>query len=349
MNTSRVMIVGGWIAACVLAGATAEEAERTPSRLEPGRLTVGAHGGDGVAAYSLDAMVPAWKPKGSLFLVNPRAVASDDDEEEASLGVVARRLWSDRKLILGANFYYDSRRTAEDNTFDQTGGGLEVLSPWVDARANYYLPLTEEKLVESFEVEQESVSGRTRTITTTLYHVYEEALEGYDAEVGVWLPYLSRHVPTAVYAGYYDFDSDHASHRVDGVRVRMEARPHPNVTLDAEWIEDEDLHGSDYWIGLRLHVPLDPWRGLRLDRRGESPSRIRPFSERLGEPVHRDNRVRTVLGAACAVSEVQRTESVGGSSSRRGTDVAPVGAAPVCYDYATLDDNGNVVIVTICE
>ena len=325
-----------------LACATWLPAEEGASWLAPGRLTLGGRAGEDVQEYVADALVPIWKPGRAIVFLNPRGTFLEDDEQELNVGLVARRLSWKQRVILGANAYYDTRWTESGNQFEQVGGGIEILSRWVALRANYYYPLTDEKVEREIVEVTRTRSGSRRTATTTLFRTYEEALEGYDAEIGVWVPYLSRHVPTALYVGWYDFSSDVESYDTDGLKVRLESRLHPNLTLDAEWFDDKELNRSEYFVGLRLRLPLDFWRGLKLERGGESSGSGGPaLDARMSDMVYRDFRIRTRQTGRIAVSQDMLETTVD-----RPDDAPP---PKNCYQYADLDSDGNVVIITVCE
>jgi hypothetical protein len=287
-----------------------------------GRITAGGSFGEDREVYQLDAMIPVLRSQTVGLFLNPRGVEVPDKGQEASLGLVARHLLEGPSVILGINGYYDAAKTEADNTFEQAGVGVEVLSRWVDVRANYYNPVTDPQMTE-----------------TTM----EEALKGWDAEVGVWLPYLSRTAPTAVYAGYYAFNPDGAGGDIDGFKARVESRVHPNITLDAEWYDDKDYAGTEYYVGVRLHIPLDFWKGARMHR---GAGRVPLFSSRMLDPVHRDVRVRA-FESKRAVKELivpVRNEPVASAEP-----VVPARVPENCQTYATLDENGDVIYIQVCE
>lgn len=288
----------------------ADEAAPAAAAVEPGavagRVTAGGSFGEDREVYSLDAMFPVLRSPSSVLLLNPRGVSVADEDQEVNVGLVARHLLQGGAVILGINAYYDAAETEAENTFQQVGGGVEMLSRWVDARANYYHPVTDAEWMDA---------------------AVEEALEGFDGEVGVWLPYFSKLVPTAVYAGYYSFESDEAKEDVDGFKVRLESRLHPNVTLDADWYDDKDYAGAEYYVGVRLHMPLDCWNGVRMHR---GAGYVPPFAARMLDPVHRDVRVRVV--ASERVPEALP---------------APVRKSVEYRIYATLDENGEVIYVRV--
>jgi hypothetical protein len=301
-----------------------------------GRLALGASFGDDLDVYGAEAMLPLVESERAALLLNPRGLLLEDDEQEIGLGLVLRRLSSEKTCILGVNAFYDARLTDADNTLEQVGAGLELLSRWVDARVNYAWPISGEKSlgpgVCPFNGSPIPCSG------------IEEAMEGFDAELGVWLPYLDRHLPTGVFAGYYRFESDVTDDTVDGMKVRVEMRPCANVTLDAEWFEDSGYRDSETVVGVRVHVPLDFWNGLKPERDG---GRLPSFPNRMTEPVQRDFRVRKHITRPPKSAVAQPV--VATPTRHKKSDASPPPPAPVCRTYSALDENGDVIFVTVCE
>ena len=302
-----------------------------------GRLTIGATYGDGLSVYSAEAMFPLFDTDDTALFLNPRGLLLEDEEQELNIGLVMRRLTEDEKYILGVNFYYDARFTDADNTLQQVGGGLEMLSKWVDARANYYYPVNDEK----------SLGSGTCPFTGAAIPCagVEEAMEGFDAEVGVWLPYFDRHLPMGVFAGYYCFESDLTSEKVDGMKVRVEMRPTSNLRLDAAWFEDSGYRDSEYVVGARVHIPLDFWNGLKMDRGG---GRLPDFPSRMSEPVQRDFRVRTLITRPSAFATPEPPPALGrlAASPDRSN---PQNPDSVCRTGTSTDENGDTILITVCE
>ncbi len=300
----------------------AVETQQGAAALPPAELTAGVQFRDDEAEGLGDILVPAWRFPSGLLFVNPRATRTDSDAEEYNVGLGYRHLFPGRAIILGANGYYDYRDTGH-STYDQWGAGVELLSRWLDARANGYWPedtrhtvaeasetsssrstRTEEgwtdpyaaghEIAQSYVVEQ-----TTRTTTTTRYYEqYEQALDGWDAEVGLRLPLPVRPevLEPRVFGGYYRYDAEYGED-IEGFKARVELRLLASVFLDAAWYEDEDLTGSDYYVGGRFTVPLDlaaaahgrnPFAPLRSRLRGEA----RGFDARLTEMVMRDPQIR---------------------------------------------------------
>ncbi|MDZ7839516.1 MAG: inverse autotransporter beta domain-containing protein [Gammaproteobacteria bacterium] len=143
----------------------------------------------------------------------------------------------------------------------------------------------------------------TRRITTTttdrFFEQFEQGREGWDAEIMFRLPFGDRFPQTRLGVGYYDYSSGFRGGRgISGMKSRLEMRAGPYVTLDAEIFEDEELNGTSYFLGARLHLPFDMARLVN----GKNPfadvkNRIRrhnqaPFNERLDEMVMRDVRIQ---------------------------------------------------------
>ncbi|MBN1269786.1 MAG: inverse autotransporter beta domain-containing protein, partial [Kiritimatiellae bacterium] len=208
MNTR---IAAASVCLCLLLTASFSIAQEAPSDLPPPALTLGAQAGDGLFEGFGDILAPVYLTKSGLWFVNPRLTISDEEEEELNVGVGYRHLFPEKSIILGGNIYYDSRWTHYDSQFNQLGLGVECLSEWVDARANYYLPEDDEELAETYTdqqvdsrtsthwynpyaeehaIRQKGVRVTTITTTTLLFERFEQAREGWDAEVGVKLPGL---------------------------------------------------------------------------------------------------------------------------------------------------------------
>ncbi|MFH0879354.1 MAG: inverse autotransporter beta domain-containing protein, partial [Lentisphaerota bacterium] len=290
-------------------------------------VTVGGQFRDAEAEGIGDILVPVWSHSSGLFFVNPRASRTDHSEEEYNLGIGYRQLIPQGPFIVGANAYYDYRDT-DHSSYDQWGIGLEFLSRWVDARANYYHPQdkkttvgsdTEQSVTTSsstqsgwtdpyatdHEVAQSYITEKTtRTTTTTLFfEQYERAMEGYDGEIGLRLPLPVRpeSIDTRVFGGYYLYDAEFGDD-VKGFKARLEVRLLSSLFFDAAWFENKDLTGSDYYVGGRFSFPFD----LAALARGRNPfaemdSRFqrkdRPFDARLTEMVMRDPQIRTEISS----------------------------------------------------
>jgi hypothetical protein len=110
---------------------------KTEAERAAGRLTLGGRFGESTSEGYLDALQPLIGGEHAILFLNPKLSGNDDDEQEWSIGLGGRVLLPGPQVILGANVFYDERETEQNNKFDQVGAGVEALSKWVDARANY--------------------------------------------------------------------------------------------------------------------------------------------------------------------------------------------------------------------
>ncbi|MBI3276967.1 MAG: hypothetical protein HYZ66_04340 [Chlamydiae bacterium] len=226
----------------------------------------------------LDVFSPVIGSDHAFLFLNPKISLSKHSENEQNVGMGVRTMVGE-SIILGSNLFYDTRESRHNNRFDQLGFGVEILTEWVDARANYYLPLDGEELIarkETYESEttmktvwgsayfsghQELQNGTETTTTTTTSHLFEQferAMDGYDLELGVKLPLPDNFPETRIFGGYYHFNSSYGKD-IAGPKARFEVRASEGLIFDAEYYEDASLHGSNYYFGVRVRLPFDMW------------------------------------------------------------------------------------------
>lgn len=358
MSTSRVSRLSTVVAMLVLTlagrtGTAAPPVTNAPSStaskavwdlIQAGRWTAGISSGEAFQSYRLEALLPLLPSDRMSLLLNPRGVFLEDRGHEANLGLVARRLFG-RSVIAGANVYGDWRRTDDDHAFAQVGGGVELLTRWMDARCNLYQPLTDAK---EWEAGREPLGSSPGAGFRQLMRL-EEAMEGFDAEIGVWLPALADIAPTGLFVGYARYESDIGASDVDGFMCRIESRIHPNITLDLAWFDDTGYRESEYLVGARVHLPLDFWNGWRMNR--AHARTVPPFATRLNDPVQRDFRVQIAQASRAVVSPPQpvKARRVAPSPSPE-QPTPPPPPAPLRYtDYTDLNENGEVITVRVYE
>jgi len=287
-----LLVVVGVVAWSGLIRSTAAEEEASVETL-PWLLSGGVLYTEDYTEGIGDVVLPLRFSGEGLWFINPRFSFTDRSAEEYNLGLGYRHLIQDDRALLGGNIFYDRRETAAGASFNQVGLGAEYLSHWWDARANIYLPIDREELVNEFSITETSVTQRTQagavtsewldpygqghsvlqdllftqqlqTRTTTRettrhFKEYELALRGWDAEVGARLPLemIDEYVRLKAFGGYYHYYGRRGLDDVNGFRGRLEVQVRPAFTLEAVYYEDDALTGGDYALGAYVSLPFD--------------------------------------------------------------------------------------------
>ncbi|MDP8217148.1 MAG: right-handed parallel beta-helix repeat-containing protein, partial [Candidatus Theseobacter exili] len=105
-------------------------------------------------------------------------------------------------------------------------------------------------------VEQQRKQVTTTRTVNQHFDKFEEALDGVDFEIGLKIPVIDKIAETRVFGGYYKYSSKYGED-IKGWKSRLEIRALPALIIDAELYEDKKLHGTDYYVGVRLNVPFD--------------------------------------------------------------------------------------------
>ena len=332
-----------------LFGPTGKEAKEkivAPLDPVPGAITLGGEFSEHLQTVYLDSLTPLWRPGNAVVFLNTRNNFNDSHQYTSSYGLGARYLVPDREVIFGVNAFYDSIDSQFDNQFRSFGFGAEMLTHWVDARFNYYLPDSSDILTSSHlqRTTNTTVTGPTRVgnqiITTTntrhrtrTFQTFEAELEGLNGEVGFLIPGLDRYMETRVFGGYYHYNNPFG-HDYNGFKARLEAHFLPGIIGNVEWWDDAYLNGGHWTAGLRASVPFDffnlfsgrnPFEGA-----GEAfRPRQREFRERLSDMVVRSHRVKTVTSGP-----IEESDSSTSSTHKDTVNVPPPseGKQIVCLD-----------------
>lgn len=239
--------------------------------------------------YFIDILLPIVGDREGVLFLNTNFRLGEDSSNEQNIGLVARTKVSG-DFILGANLYSDTVRTEYQNDFKQLGVGLELLSKNFDVRGNIYRPFgdrtgTVDKLTEYGFAESSIIK----------YNGVEEALEGYDAEVGVLVPFISNLMETRVYAGAYGYKSDVLTSGeladVEGEKYRVEVRPSKYLQINVESKHD-DIRGSDTFAGMTLEIPFGGGQLFSMGNIFKSDSKsVRSIDARMLDKVVRDRHI----------------------------------------------------------
>jgi hypothetical protein len=259
-----------------------------------GRATFGLEFYQHQVDSSLDTLVPLATPQNGLLYLNPKLSVSDRLNPSVSVGLGYRHLFEGPQIILGGNLFYDSDYTNFDHHVNQFGFGAEVLSRWVDFRANYYLPEQNRRRINTKQTTSlsqkvtsstqalgpvatsdtigfsghnlvETIHGMNQTLntfnvtnyqTTHFWEQYEGAMRGVDTELGFLIPGLDKYAETRIFGGYYYYENPFGKN-FSGFKGRLEVRALPSVTFDAAYYQDKEIVGSNWYYGVRVSTPFD--------------------------------------------------------------------------------------------
>ena len=255
MNRAKRLLGIALVSAALLCGLCApavswsEEGQVRPS------LTIYAYpqvrwGTDDRTIYSFDFLVPLWQTERDILFFNPKFSLDDQKGSEVNLGFGYRHLVFSDRVILGVNGYYDSRNTGWDTRHEQAGLGAEVMTEWVTGRFNGYFAVSGPVFGGTGDPDY---TFRDVGIYRTAGSI-EEALSGFDGEIGFKVPYLSDYVETWVYAGGYHFEGDYVD-PVDGFSSRIEVIPTDFLRLNFEYRNDT-VNGDEYYGEVALAIPF---------------------------------------------------------------------------------------------
>jgi hypothetical protein len=261
-------------------------------------------GTDDRTLYIMDILIPLYQGQKDVLFFNPRFTAQDIDGWETNVGLGYRHLFLNDRLMIGANVFYDTRETSWSTYHDQIGMGLEAMGEipigsldlGVTGRFNYYIPLTD-PITTNRSIGGGAGSGfvfREGGVYSigsgTSVWAIEEALEGFDAEAGFRVPYLSNYVETWIYGGGYHYSGRFVKD-IDGYSARLEVIPTDFLRFNYEYREDRTNKGEHYGE-VTVEVPFsienlvvgkNPFEGFGT-RFGGS----RSMHDRLMEPVRRN-------------------------------------------------------------
>lgn len=222
-----------------------------------GQVTLGGKFGEDVTAGYIDFLIPLFQGPNDLLFFDARVNGNDSSQEVYSFGLGYRHLFPDVEMILGANAFYDYVDSPYDFHYDQAGFGVEVLTRWVDARFNYYLPADDINVISSHRSTETHFGGDTKTTVSRLFERREAALEGFYTELGFLTPGLDRYFELRWFGGYYFYNNPFGGD-FEGFKARMEARLTRAITLDAEYWSDDHLAGGGNWMGgVRVSLPFE--------------------------------------------------------------------------------------------
>ena len=214
-------------------------------------LNFGARfGEEDLEGYS-DMILPLLNNEQNIIFFNPRVSLAEEGANEFNLGLGYRRLVVDG-LVLGGNIFMDSRESVHGNRFNQWGAGVELLSNFVDFRANYYDADNDKEKIGQYSTQsQETVSqttSSTRASSTTTASQRPGPVVAYTD------PYATGH------GIYYDQYASTITDYTTRTNYTTTYRTTTTTTTTTRWFEQYEA-GMDGWdaeLGFKLPLPIGP-------------------------------------------------------------------------------------------
>ncbi len=278
----------------------------------PGLITTGVVMSNHLTSGWLDSITGIWasSSRDAYFFLDSRYRYSDNGEYLQNTGAGFRKRIPGRDIIVGLNAFFDQIHSEHGHDFNGAGFGAEVLTRYIDARVNYYLPEDKQHEVDRFNKRETFTTfgsggtfggvGATLVRETTRrrsYKTFEAPLEGVDAELGILIPGLDRFAEVRLFGGYYHFVNPYGSD-YEGFKARLEARLLPGVIAGVEYYDDAYLLGGHWAAGVSVSVPFSIYNLVTGRNAFEGiDDQFRPgprkFEDRMSEMVIRSPRLMT--------------------------------------------------------
>tara|TARA_Y100001970_G_C14220939_1_gene852630 strand:+ start:1887 stop:2771 length:885 start_codon:yes stop_codon:yes gene_type:complete len=203
------------------------------------------------------------------FWLNQTNFSTQDDRETFNTGFIFRRLSEDNKWLSGFNLFYDHEL---DYDHQRASFGIEIKSTPIEFNANNYARISSDKTIGSST---------------------ERAMDGFDIEVGLQVPYM----PTSklFVSGYEWSGSDYDIKFGNKIGLRLR----PSSSLEIELGAEDNNQWRDYKATAKIQFikrigERIPDSGLYFS---DKAFEFKDMSGEIYEKVRRQNRiVRTVAG-----------------------------------------------------
>jgi len=250
---------------------------------------IGGGYGSGMTAGKADAFVPIWQNVDSLLFGNLGIGTETKTNQFENFGL-GYRTKVNRDWILGGYAGFDSTQLQDNNTFNQTSLGAELMSAEWDVRLNGYIAANEAK------TRQGQSSLYIAGTTIAVMDAQDVGYTGFDGEVG-YRVFSTDNTDVRVFVGGFMFghvNSNQTSlgqsfdipyREIAGPKARAELTvydldilgPQSRLTLDGE-VAHDDVRGTTGYVGATLRIPLGNFGGGaqaldELDRRMADPER----------------------------------------------------------------------------
>tara|TARA_B100001063_G_C16685270_1_gene513979 strand:- start:138 stop:1037 length:900 start_codon:yes stop_codon:yes gene_type:complete len=138
------------------------------------------------------------------FLLNQSNISRQSDDTTVNIGFINRKLSEDKNWLYGVNIFYDQEFP---ENHQRASIGFEIKSQPVEFNFNYY---------DAF--------SNTKAVGDTT----EKAMDGYDAEVGLQVPYIPQ---AKLFFSTYEWDGDDFDIK-DGKKANLRFKSSNKITFE---------------------------------------------------------------------------------------------------------------------
>jgi hypothetical protein len=218
---------------------------------------------------SVTEIFSLYSDTGTIF--NQTSLNTHDDDETINIGFGIRKLLNDNKVLIGSNVFYDHQF---DDGHKRAGAGAEAISSIFDLRGNYY-------------------NAITQAITTK--DGSETALDGWDAQVDFHLPIK---YDVNIFLNAFKFESPTAGSTYEETGNKFGANAKlGNFLIEGGYMDDNQENDS-YFGNIKYVVNFGE------DNQSSTPksaTSLTDVSDKLYQPVKRENKIRVVKISASGV------------------------------------------------
>ena len=213
-------------------------------------------------SFSIMSVTELFKiDSGTVF--NQTSLNTHDDDETINIGLGARKLLNDNKILIGSNLFYDHQF---DEGHKRTGVGVEAISSVFDIRGNYY----------------NAISGSKTTSEGS-----ERALDGWDTQLDYHLP---GEKDVNIFANLFRFENSatDSTYEEKGTKIGANASL-GNFIIEGGYLNDNKK--NDVFFGsIKFVVKL----GDQVENQTRNYLEYTDVSDKLYQPVKRENKIRVV-------------------------------------------------------
>ena len=213
---------------------------------------------------------------GTIF--NQMSLNTHDSDETINLGLGIRKLLDDDKILVGSNIFYDHQFT-EDHK--RSGAGAEVISSIFDFRGNYYNAISKKRVLND---------GSS-----------ERALDGWDTQLDY---HFHGKFDLNIFINAFKFENPdkESEYKEKGNKYGANATL-GHFILEAGYLDDNKDNDS-YFGSIKYVVKFGEEQvNKKPVQWGFNPkvSQLTDVSDKLYQPVKRENKIRVVKISAAGV------------------------------------------------